>query len=199
MATQNGLFSQQTPTGLVIAQTVGITASLFLLGSNASLSFVAVPAVMKAPAPLAANQWYTVLTHGGAIGRPLAILSAIATGYVAYHQDPSSTPFKLNIAATVLLPSIVPFTLAFIVPTNNKLIAKKDELASASLDDKAAEAGVAQDETVHALIDRWATLNLARAVLVGAGALCAVLAAVNKREVVGFKDIGLASGANRLG
>ena len=61
------------------------------------------------------------------------------------------------------------------------------------------EAGVAQDETVHALIDRWATLNLARAVLVGAGALCAVLAALNKREIVGFKDIGLASGANRLG
>ncbi|KAJ4361844.1 hypothetical protein N0V83_010785 [Neocucurbitaria cava] len=191
--------NQQTPTGLVIAQTVGITSSLFLLGANASLSFVAVPAVMQAPAPLAVKQWFTVLTNGGAIGRPLAILSAIATGYVAYHQDPSSAPFKLNIAATILLPSIVPFTFAFIVPTNNKLIAKKDDLASASLDDKAVEAGVAQGETVHALIDRWATLNLARAVLIGVGALCTVLAALNKRDVFGFKDIGLTSGANRMG
>ena len=34
MATHNNPFSQQTPTGLVIAQTVGITASLFLLGES---------------------------------------------------------------------------------------------------------------------------------------------------------------------
>ncbi|KAH7371693.1 hypothetical protein BKA66DRAFT_181583 [Pyrenochaeta sp. MPI-SDFR-AT-0127] len=199
MATHGNFFSERTPAGLVIAQTVGITASLYLLGSNAALSIIAVPAVMQAPAPLAAKQWYTVLTRGGGIGRPLAIISAIATGYVAYHQDPSSTPFKLNIAATLLLPSIVPFTFAFIVPTNNKLIAKKDELASASLDDKAIEANVAQGETVHALIDKWALLNLGRAALIFAGSLCAVLAALNKREIVGFKEIGLANGANRLG
>ncbi|KAF1843169.1 uncharacterized protein K460DRAFT_368084 [Cucurbitaria berberidis CBS 394.84] len=137
--------------------------------------------------------------RSGAIARPLAILSAVATAYVAYHQDPSSTPFKLNMAATILLPSIVPFTLVFIAPTNNKLLAKKDQLASASLDDKAIEAGVAQGETVNALLDRWAMLNLARAALVGAGALCAVLAALNKREVVGFNTVRLASGANRMG
>ena len=85
------------------------------------------------------------------------------------------------------------------VPTNNKLIAKKEELASTSLEDKAVEANVAQEETVHALVDRWATLNLARAVLVGAGAMCAVLAALNQRQFAGLKDISLTSGANRMG
>lgn len=72
----------------------------------------------------------------------------------------------------------MPFTFAFIVPTNKKLFAKRDQLAAASLEDKAVEVGVTQEETVHALIDKWGTLNLARAVIVGTGALCAILAAV---------------------
>lgn len=92
----------------------------------------------------------------------------------------------------------MPFTLAFIAPTNEKLLAKKDHLASASLEDKAVEANVAEGETVHALIDKWATLNLGRAVLVAVGSLCTVLAALNKREVTGFKEIGLGSAANRI-
>ncbi|KAF1834733.1 hypothetical protein BDW02DRAFT_497496 [Decorospora gaudefroyi] len=199
MDTQGLFFTQKPPTGLVIAQTVGITASLFLLGNNASLSLIAIPAAMQAPASLAVKQWHTIFTRGLAMGPPLAIASALATGYVAYMQDPDSLPFKLNIAATILLPSIVPFTFAFIVPTNNKLMAKKDELGSASLEDKSIEANAAEGETVHELMDRWATLNMARAVLVGAGALCSVLAALSKREVVGFKEVAIASGANRMG
>lgn len=87
--------------------------------------------------------------------------------------------FKLNVAATILLPSIVPFTLAFVKPANDKLMAKKDELAAVSLEDKAIEANVVRGETVHELIDKWATLNLARAALVGAGAICAVLGSLN--------------------
>ncbi|OAL43546.1 hypothetical protein IQ07DRAFT_616393 [Pyrenochaeta sp. DS3sAY3a] len=178
MATPVFLLDQKTPTGLIIAQTVGITASAYLFGQNASLSFVSIPAVMQAPAPLAAKQWSTVFTIGQAFGPPLAIASALATGYAASQLDPKSLSFKLNVAATLLLPSIVPFTFAFIVPTNKKLLAKRDQLAAASLEDKAIEVGVAQDETVHALIDKWGTLNLARAVIVGTGALCAIIAAV---------------------
>jgi hypothetical protein len=55
-------------------------------GSNASLSLIAVPAVMQAPAPLAAKQWYTVLTKGGSYGKALAIISGLASAYVAYNR-----------------------------------------------------------------------------------------------------------------
>ncbi|EDU39623.1 DUF1772-domain-containing protein [Pyrenophora tritici-repentis] len=188
--------TQRMPTGTVIAQTVGITTSLFLLGGNAVLSLVAIPAAMQAPAALAVKQWHTIFTRGGAIGRPLAIISAIATGYLAYKQDPKSTPFRLNVAATILLPSIVPFTLLVLGPTNNKLIAKKDEFAAAHAKGKAIKANTADGETVHELMDKWATLNAARAVLVAAGALCTVIAAVNKREVA---KLGSMSMASRLG
>jgi hypothetical protein len=98
----------------------------------------------------------------------------------------------------VLLPSIVPFTFAFIRPINNKLIEKKNSMASASLDDKAVEAGVAEGETTHALIDKWATLNLVRTVFLAAGALCVSLAAVDKREAVGFSSVGFGTSANRM-
>ncbi|KAL5113626.1 hypothetical protein ACEQ8H_008491 [Pleosporales sp. CAS-2024a] len=153
---------------------------------------------MQAPAPLAAKQWYTVLMRGGRFGIPLAITSALATAYVASQHSRDSLPFKLNLAATILLPSIVPFTFLFIVPVNKQLMEKKDSMAAASLEDKAIEQGVPAGETTHGLIDKWAMLNLARAVFLAAGALCTTVAAVSKREVVGFGDFGLQSGANRI-
>ncbi|CAN9418367.1 unnamed protein product [Alternaria alternata] len=130
---------------------------------------------MQAPAPLAVKQWHTIFTRGGAIARPLAIVSALATGYLAYNQDPKSTPFRLNALATILLPSIVPFTLLAMAPTNDKLLGKKDELATASLSNKNVEAFAAEGETVHELMDKWASLNMARAMLVAVGAVPASL------------------------
>lgn len=57
--------------------------SLYWTGQNASLSFISIPAVMQAPAPLAAKQWHTVFSLGASMGIPLAIGSALATAYVA--------------------------------------------------------------------------------------------------------------------
>lgn len=92
----------------------------------------------------------------------------------------------------------MPFTLAFIAPVNEKLIEKRDSLASTSLEGKAIEQGVAEGETTHALIDKWATLNVVRAGFLVAGTLCATIAAVDKRETIGFNSLGFATGANRM-
>ena len=110
-------------------------------------------------------------------------------------EDRTSTPFRLNALATLLLPSIVPFTLLVLGPTNDKLMAKKDELANASLRDKHVEQFAKEGETVKELMDKWASLNLARALLVGVGAVCAVAAGVvGRREV---KEIGRFAGWGR--
>lgn len=173
---------------------------------------------MQAPAPLAVKQWATLYDRGHLVGPILAIVSGLASAYVASKRmyrlsytsylsntdtfctdDSSSLPFKLNVAAAVILPSIIPFTFAFIVPTNKKLFEKEQSLATASIEDKAVEAGVAREETVHALIDKWATLNLARALIVGVGAVLSAWSAVDKLEITGFHDAALKTGANRLG
>lgn len=51
---------------------------------------------MEAPAPLAVKQWYSIFTRGGAIARPLAMLSALATGYVAYNRASLEHPTSVS-------------------------------------------------------------------------------------------------------
>jgi len=84
------------------------------------------------------------------------------------------------------------------VPTNNTLISRSETLATVDIQDKTVEAGVRKEETVHALIDKWATLNMGRALISLVGAVAMTWAAVDKLEVVGGKW-GLGSGADRLG
>jgi hypothetical protein len=113
-------------------------------------------------------------------------------------EDRRSTAFKLNLVASLVLPCIVPFTFVFIAPLNDKLTEKMNEMDGASLEDLAVERGVAQGETTHALIDKWATLNVARAAFIAVGALCAAVAAGDKREGVSFGGVALRSGADRM-
>lgn len=101
-------------------------------------------------------------------------------------MDHSSIHFKLNLAATILILSIVPFTLAVMMPTNSKLSEKSRTLATTALGDKSAEIAVAEEETVHALLDKWATLNLVRALIVGAGAVLAAWGTVSKLQETVF-------------
>ncbi|ORY14904.1 hypothetical protein BCR34DRAFT_201939 [Clohesyomyces aquaticus] len=190
---------QRTPSGIFIAQAIGLSTSFYLLGQNATFSVSTIPAVMEAPAPLAARQWKKVFDQGKIVGPALAVASTLATGYLAYEYSTSSRAGKLNLAATILFPSIVPYTFALMGSTNRALISKADSLAATALSDKAAEAGVAKNETVHALLDKWATLNLGRAIITGVGAILALWAALDKVEIFAFRDLSLGTGANRLG
>ena len=81
---------------------------------------------------------------------------------------------------------------------NNKLQEKAASLANASLTDTAVESGVAQGETAHELLDKWATLNFGRSLLPLFGTLAAGWAIVDKFEVLGLGAV-LKTGANRMG
>jgi hypothetical protein len=113
-------------------------------------------------------------------------------------EDRSSLPFKFNVAAAGILPSIIPFTFAFIGSTNAKLDQKLEDFASIPLEDRTAEKGVKREETTHVLLDRWATLNLARAGIIAVASVLSIWAAVDGREAFSFGKIALSSGANRM-
>ncbi|KAF2118024.1 hypothetical protein BDV96DRAFT_597874 [Lophiotrema nucula] len=213
------LWTEKPSTSILIAQAVGLTASGFLFGANTNISYSFIPQILKAPAPLAADQWEGVFHKGHAIGPALAITSSAACAYVAYNrtepwkpsfsaseallilgtEDPASTAFKLNVAAAIIFPSIIPFTIAVLIPTNNKLFAKNKSLAKTALEDTAAEAGLAREETVHGLIEKWTKGHLVRSLITGVGFVLALWAAIDKREAVGFKDFAFQTGANRMG
>ncbi|KAF2637157.1 hypothetical protein P280DRAFT_458251 [Massarina eburnea CBS 473.64] len=190
----DGWLTQRPPTGLLVAQAVGITASTYLFGENMSLSFISVPPILQAPAPLAARQWHQLYDIAKSFALPLTAIATLSSAYVTHHHDPASLPFKLNLAATLIFPAIVPYTLLVIGPINDKLFAKEKEYSSKSLEDKAVEAGVGKEETVHALIDRWALVNVVRAGITGVGAVLTVWAALDRRVVRGF-----GGGVERLG
>ena len=83
--------------------------------------------------------------------------------------------------------------------TNEKLDQKASSMANASLTDASVESGAAQGETVHELLDKWASLNFVRSLLPLIGTMAAGWALLDKYDVIGLGSISLKSGANRMG
>lgn len=92
----------------------------------------------------------------------------------------------------------MPYTFLLGEPVNKKLEEKERNLASASLTDASAEAGISKEETVHSLVDKWATINLGRVAVATVSAVLATWAAVARTEVVPAVA-RFATGANRMG
>jgi hypothetical protein len=64
-------------------------------------------------------------------------------------------------------------------PTNKKLIRKEEEMRSLKDGDyEVAHVGL-DEENAHALIDRWATLNLGRVVMVVAASIVGIWTSVS--------------------
>ena len=65
---------------------MGITASTYLLGGNATIAFVTVPAILDAPSPLAARQWAKVYNIAKSFGLGCTTIATACVGYVAYSR-----------------------------------------------------------------------------------------------------------------
>lgn len=82
---------------------------------------------------------------------------------------------------------MMPYTMLLLEPINQAL-------------ERRAETGKTPEDELsdHELVDRWATINLGRAVATTASALLATWAAIDVVEAVPA-GVKLATGANRLG
>ncbi|KAJ9637128.1 hypothetical protein H2199_007414 [Coniosporium tulheliwenetii] len=189
---------EEVPVAIRLTRAVGITASAFLAGQSAALSYILVPSILEAPAPLAVRQWRKAFNIGKIVGPVLSVLSGGIFAYLANREPRTSSAFKFYTAAAVLLPSIIPYTTLVMMPVNRKLLSKADSLANVSITDD-TESGVAREETAHALIDKWAMLNLGRALMTSIGAFCGVWATLNWIDVVEWEGLGITTGASRMG
>jgi len=157
------------PLPIRLAQVVGITASSALAGTVFSMSFYSVPRLLESPSPLLLKQWSNLFNAGRKTAPPIGALSAVSYFYLAYASTlPSQHKSKLYgyLAAGILSMGIMPYTLAVMLPTNKKLLAKVEEMKAFAKGDSVVEVGLGE-ETAHKLVDWWAVLNLGRGLMLG--------------------------------
>ncbi|KAI5370324.1 hypothetical protein Slin14017_G012030 [Septoria linicola] len=182
------------PSGLRTAQVLGLTATAALAGKTFGVSFAAVPALLHAPAPLLAKQWKTLYDSDKTLASVLSIFSSGVFAFLAYRDENWTKPAILYTTSSTLLLSLIPYTFLFSEPVNRKLQDKAQTLKA----ETSSEAGVKQEDTVHGLVDQWATINLGRFVVSAIAAGAAIWAAVDRTDIVPA-TARLATGANRMG
>ncbi|KAF2668625.1 hypothetical protein BT63DRAFT_414606 [Microthyrium microscopicum] len=184
---------RDVPAVVRAAQLLGITGAAGLAGAIIGISTFTVPAILQAPAPLAAKQWSNVYGRGKVFAPPIAVAVGAIFGALAYREYNGNTAaLGLYTAAAVLAPSIAPYTLTVMAKTNAALDRKAED---AGVEDAAME----KEETVHGLVDYWASLNLVRGLMMLASAGLGAWASLTATEVLGLDKIELLSGANRMG
>lgn len=182
-------------------------------GKTFAASVATTPAILKAPAPLLVKQWKTQFEADKIVAPAISVFSAVIFGYISFRGTlPSLPPFRrlttipdnawtktsiLYASSSALLLSLVPYTFFLGEPVNKKLEEKSRTLASLALTDDKAEVGVAKEESVHSLVDKWATINFGRFAIATVAALASTWAAIDRAEVVPAA-ISFASGADRV-
>ncbi|KAK4508254.1 hypothetical protein PRZ48_001992 [Zasmidium cellare] len=191
MAQHGAFYTDNLSTPLRVAQA-------FLAGKTFTSSFGTVPALLQAPAPLLAKQWKKQFDADKILAPAIALFSSGVFGYIAWRDTAWTKTSILYASSASLLLSLVPYTFILSEPINQKLEEKAQNLASASLTDASAEAGVSKEETVHSLVDKWGTINFGRIIISAISAGLATWAAVDRSEVVPAVT-RITTGANRLG
>jgi hypothetical protein len=165
-----------SPTPIRIAQVLGITGTAALAGVSFAISGLVIPRILESPTPLLLRQWQHLYDTAKMTVPPLAVVCASSLLYVAYdaHQRTATVvphQWKAYVASALLALGIVPYTLLVIMPINKRLWRKVKETRHLAATDTVVEA--VGDETAHALVDKWAAVNVGRATLLGAAAITA--------------------------
>jgi len=195
------LINRDIPAVVRAAQLVGVTGTAMLAGASVMTTIWAIPALMEAPAPIAAKQWKRIYDGGKIVVPPASILSGAIFGFLAWRErGASNSGFGLYTAAAILTPAAsIAYTLGIMMPTNDKLTEKATSLSSSTAGEGADEAGVAKEDTVNALLDKWATMNLLRGVLIATSAVLGAWASLQPTEVLGLDKVEFLTNANRMG
>jgi hypothetical protein len=158
--------------GIVVSN--GNISDTVRLGGIAGISLFTVPGLLAAPVSgaLLAQQWETIFNLGKAAAPAIAATSLAAFAYKAYDRSRRNLDWKRYATAGALTLAIVPFTLIFMHPTNQSLL-----LVAGG----GATAAAVNDDSVRALITKWAGLNLIRSLLPLGGAVIGLWALAEEK------------------
>ncbi|KAK0731302.1 hypothetical protein B0H67DRAFT_474517 [Lasiosphaeris hirsuta] len=183
------------PTGIRIAQSAAIFISASLSGASVAISAFVIPRLLESPVTLMLRQWFNSFRAGRAFLPGFALLAGANYFYLAAVLPRKSGGGGLTgraysyLTAGALCAGIIPYTYAVMMPTNKRLIARVEGVESVEADiglvaEEGEAARVAEQsawvkgEGSKYLVDRWATLNLGRAVIIAASAVLGIGATI---------------------
>lgn len=157
--------SQPSSPAIRTAEAASIFLSTLTAGSNLALSILVVPRLLESPTPLMLRQWVNSYRRTRIIYPSMASVTGLSYLFLSYHHHRSAaTKAKAYLGAGLLCLSIIPYTAAFVLPTNWKILGKAKEMR----DVKAVE-GVEVEEqgeqSAKWLVDHWGMLNLPRGIV----------------------------------
>ncbi|OJD37187.1 60s ribosomal protein l44 [Diplodia corticola] len=155
---------EEVPILVRTAQVVGITSAAWWSGACGWISLSLIPTINKSPVDLRVKQWKYQYELGMTSGPALALASGVSFCYLMTQHGKhfgllSERSFNLNALAAVAVPGIVPFTLLFIKPVNDKLMGHAESLEEGKQSGEAA----LTEQDVESLIARWNKLHAVRA------------------------------------
>ncbi|ROV96349.1 hypothetical protein VPNG_09052 [Cytospora leucostoma] len=114
------------PSTTILAATAGVLGSAWISGGQAMVSMLAVPGLLSisssVPSQLLAQQWAGIYSRGKVLGPRAAVVSLLGYGYLVYDRSRQDRGWGDYVGAMALTIGIVPFTLIFMVPTNQALL-----------------------------------------------------------------------------
>ncbi|CAG9993912.1 unnamed protein product [Clonostachys byssicola] len=134
----------------------------FMSGYYFSGAFVFMPAVLRAPPPLVAQQWKRAWDVGRIVGKVIVTSSAAGFAYLAYTEKDNigSLRFQLLTAAAGIVGSIVPFTVITSYPFNEAI---NSQLFNSNGASKKSDDAPATD--LKALVAQWGQTDFKRSLL----------------------------------
>ncbi|KAB2569532.1 putative peptidase s9 s15 protein [Lasiodiplodia theobromae] len=180
--------------GVRVAQFVGITASMFAAGQNATFSTAVVPSLRRPSddeGRLAAH-WRTAYVAGFYLTPPPLFLSCVSFSYLAYSARSSRTLCALYAVAAVMVPAILPVhTFTIMRPYIGALCLRAEKLAGPGHGTNAERLGKDEPATLRTeekystdeLVRLWGVHNAYRTVTGFVGAALGLWAALEHEQM----------------
>lgn len=140
-----------------------------------SLSLMAVPVMLDTTktSPQLYHQWAQMYYYGRRVFPYMAVTTFMLYGYISIRRRAAKRSWAIFVVAGVVTAAMVPFTWAFMAPTNNVLF----ELEAKSKD--AVVTGIAEAQS---LLRKWSLLHIARSFFPLAGAVIGLSATLGTRH-----------------